>query len=403
MKVAYLVNQYPSVSHSFIRREIQSLEKNGIGIARYSVRSLFQDLVDKSDLAEHDKTRIILATSKISIIFTLFLTLVMHPYRFLSTLFKAIKMGHRSERGILNHIFYFFEACIIAKWVKQDNVDHIHAHFGTNSTSVALMAHWLIEIPYSFTVHGPEEFDKPQFISLKLKIEHSTFVAAISSFGKSQLYRQCDEKDWHKVKIVHCGLEESYFDEPLIPASDEPKFVCVGRLCEQKGQLILLYAANILKKQELDFHLTLVGDGPMRSDLENYMAEHDLEKNVKITGWMSSDRVKSELQAARCMVLPSFAEGLPVVIMEAMALRRPVITTNITGIPELVKDGENGWLVIAADVEGLTNAMKRAIKASAEDLDRMGEKAHASVKERHNIETEAGKLKEHFLNSMVRS
>lgn len=403
MKVAYLVNQYPSVSHSFIRREIQSLEGKGIEIARYSVRSLYKDLVDEGDIKEHAKTRFILTTPKRTLFCTLITTLITKPGRFIKSLYKTLKMGFKSDRGVINHVFYFVEACLIAKWVKQDGVKHIHAHFGTNSTSVALITHWLTDIPFSFTVHGPEEFDKPEFLSLKLKIEHSKFVAAISSFGKSQLYRQIDEKDWHKVQVVHCGLEESYFEEPNTKIPDASNFVCVGRLCEQKGQLILLRAANELKKQGLDFNLTLVGDGPMRADLEDYIAKQDLAQNVKITGWMSSDEVKHELKAARSMVLPSFAEGLPVVIMEAMALKRPPITTYIAGIPELVIDGENGWLVIAADIDGLTAAMKKVITAPISQLEEMGENAHRRVKERHNVETEVKKLKDYFLNSIRHS
>ncbi len=399
MKIAYLVNQYPSVSHSFIRREIQSLEKNGLEIARYAVRSNLKDLVDPGDIEEHGKTRGLLNDSKVGILLMVFKTLLFSPIRFIKAFFSAIKMGMRSDRGVLNHIFYFVEACVVANWVRQDAVDHIHAHFGTNSATLALLVKMLTGTPFSFTVHGPEEFDKPEFLSIARKIEESTFVAAISSFGKSQLFRQIEEKYWDKVKIVHCGLEESYFGEPHIPAPDAPNFVCVGRLCEQKGQLILLRAANELKKQGKDFHLTLVGDGPMRRDLEQYMAAHDLEGNVTITGWMSSDEVKQELIKARAMVLPSFAEGLPVVIMEAMALRRPPITTYIAGIPELVIDGENGWLVTAADVDGLTRAMSKALTTTTVELDAMGEKAHTRVKERHNIETEAAKLKRHFVSA----
>lgn len=396
MKIAYLVNQYPSVSHSFIRREIQALEKLNLDIARYSVRSLLNELVDPGDIEEHKKTRFILGGSKILLISALIHILFAHPAGFVKAFLKTIKMGIRSDRGLLRHIFYFIEACVVARWVKKDHVDHIHAHFGTNSATLALIVHWLIGTPYSFTVHGPEEFDKPEFLSLKMKIENAAFVAAISSFGKSQLFRQLDEKDWHKVKIVHCGLEEKYLDEPHIPVTNEPNFVCVGRLCEQKGQLILLRAGNELKKQGKNFHLTLVGDGPMRKELENYISKNNLAENVKITGWMSSEEVKAELKAARTMVLPSFAEGLPVVIMEAMALRRPPITTYIAGIPELVINGENGWLVIAADVDGLAHAMNEAIDASPEQLDQMGMLAHTRVKERHNIRTEAAKLYRYF-------
>lgn len=392
MKIAYLVNQYPKVSHSFIRREIQALEKAGVSVARYSIRSLFDELVDPGDLNEHQKTKFVLGDGSLKKIVLGTLRCFFKPRLFFKTFSLAVSCGWGSERGLARHLIYFAEACVISRWCAEDEVQHIHAHFGTNSTTVAMLTGMLAGVPYSFTVHGPEEFDKPVFISLGKKIENSAFVVGISSFGKSQLYRQLQGRYWDKVNVVHCGLDSAFYEGGVTRAATDNNLVCVGRLCEQKGQLLLVEAAHKLALQGIDFHITLVGDGPMRSDVEELIRKYDLSAKLTITGWMSSDEVRQQLEAAKALVLPSFAEGLPVVIMESMALSRPVVTTYIAGIPELVIPGENGWLVPAGDVEALVDAVSSLLATPAADLDAMGASARRRVLERHNQDIEVAKL-----------
>lgn len=392
MKIAYLINQYPKVSHSFIRREILALEKMEVKIERYSIRPSRDELVDQTDIDEHSKTKFILEQSVFKILGYCLIALIKSPVRWIATLTLAIKVGWRSDRGLARHLFYFVEACVAAKWCNDDNINHIHAHFGTNSAALAMFAGKLSNIPYSFTVHGPEEFDKPEFLSLSTKIEHAAFVVAISSFGRSQLYRQIDGGLWPKVKIVHCGLEAAFYDVETKPILNENKLVCVGRLCEQKGQLLLIEAAHRLRVNGLEFKLTLAGDGPMRTEIEELIEKYDLHSTVNITGWISSDEVRRELLSSRGLVLPSFAEGLPVVIMESMALSRPVITTYIAGIPELVIPEENGWLIPASDIDQLVSAMEKALNMSGENINEVGSRAKQRVIQRHNIDIEAAKL-----------
>jgi len=217
-------------------------------------------------------------------------------------------------------------------------------------------------------------------------------VAAISAYGRSQLFRWVDHAHWSKVKVVHCGLEQAFHNVPAVAVPSAPRLVCVGRLCEQKGQLLLLEAARILAARGVAFEIVLAGDGEMREQIEALIAQYQLQAQVRITGWISSDQVRAEILAARAMVLPSFAEGLPVVIMEAMALRRPVLTTYVAGIPELVRQGENGWLFPAGDVDELAAALADCLAQPADVLQRMGEAAYQRVLERHDIDTEATKL-----------
>jgi colanic acid/amylovoran biosynthesis glycosyltransferase len=233
------------------------------------------------------------------------------------------------------------------------------------------------------------------------KIRHCMFVVAICSYGRSQLYRRVEQRHWHKVQVVHCGLEPNLFAAPKNLTTVARRFVCVGRLCEQKGHLLLVEAARRLEAAGYDFELVLAGDGEMRSDIEALIQRYNLQGRVRITGWIDGRRVQEEILAARALVLPSFAEGLPVVIMEAMALKRPIISTFVAGIPELVQAGEHGWLVAAGDVEGLVEAMRDCLDAPAETITRMGEAARQRVLLHHSVDTEAVELAKLFGVTLV--
>jgi glycosyltransferase involved in cell wall biosynthesis len=392
MRIAYLVNQYPMVSHSFIRREILALERQGFDIFRVSVRGWDGPLADPRDKQERERTHYALKGGAAPLTAAVLRMLVKQPARTFRALSLAWHMSRHSERGFLFHLAYLAEASRIVPWLRDAKIEHVHAHFGTNSAEVAMLVHALGGPTWSFTVHGPTEFQRPRFIGLAEKIRHSAFVVAISSFGRSQLYLFSDHRQWPKVKVVHCGLDADYF---TAPASDPPpahRFVCVGRLTEQKGQSLLVEAAARLHARGENFELVLAGDGDMRPAIEALIAQHGLQSCVRITGWLSGDQVRREIEAARALVLPSFAEGLPVVLMEAMALRRPVISTYVAGIPELVQTGEHGWLVPAGDINALEQAMRECLNASSADLARMGAAAHTRVRERHSIDTEAAKL-----------
>lgn len=391
-KVAYLVNQYPKVSHTFIRREILALEALGMEVMRLSVRGWDNQVADPTDESERQKTRYLLKDGLVGLLKSAASVFFKNPLRFLSTLKTAIGMGIRADRSWPFHVVYLLEACKALQWLQQEKVDHVHAHFGANSTEVAMLVRLLGGPSYSFTVHGPEEFDKPEFIRLDMKVGHSAFVVAITSYCRSQIYRWIPHSDWHKVKVVHCGIDSAFHDKLPDAFPSLPRLVCVGRLCEQKGQLILLEAAALLRKKSIDFELVLAGDGEMRDVLEKQIVRLGLQEQVEITGWISSDQVREEILNSRAMVLPSFAEGLPVVLMEAMALKRPVITTYIAGIPELVKSGKNGFLCPAGDVNALAQHMETCLLAAPESLQVLGEHAQLSVLANHNIDIEAAKL-----------
>ncbi|NMM39125.1 MAG: glycosyltransferase family 4 protein [Glaciimonas sp.] len=398
MKIAYLINQYPKVSHSFIRREILALERQGFDVQRIAVRGWDGELVDDEDLRERDRTRYVLQNGMASLLAASMRMLAASPLRFLHALRLALKMGWRADRPWPFHLIYLAEACRIVPWLREFGAFHLHAHFGTNSAEVAMLTTALGGPPYSFTVHGPEEFDKPEFLGIKEKVSRAAFVVAISSFGRSQLFRWARYVDWPKVHVVHCGLEPVFHAVPAVPVvpTAAPRVVCVGRLCEQKGQLLLVNAVSQLLRKGIEIELVLAGDGEMRAELEALITQRRLQGRVRITGWISSDQVRAEILAARALVLPSFAEGLPVVIMEAMALRRPVLTTYVAGIPELVHPGENGWLFPAGDVDALAAALEEFLLTPVAILESMGEAGYQRVLERHSVDIEAAKLAQLF-------
>jgi colanic acid/amylovoran biosynthesis glycosyltransferase len=301
-------------------------------------------------------------------------------------------MGRRSQRGAARHLIYLAEAALLRRRLAACGVQHLHAHFGTNASAVAMLCRLLGGPPYSLTIHGPEEFDAPGPLALGEKIRHAAFAVAISHFTRSQLCRWCAAADWPKIHVVRCGLDEVFLSAAGTPAPRRPRLVTVGRLAEQKGQLLLVEAAARLRDRGLDFELVIVGDGPMRVELERLINQSDLQGRVRITGFLDNQAVRRELEAARAMVLPSFAEGLPVVLMEAMALGRPVIATHIAGIPELVEPGRSGWLVPAGAVEPLVEAMAEALAADPDELDRMGRAGAARAVRQHDAAAEAGKL-----------
>jgi glycosyltransferase involved in cell wall biosynthesis len=294
---------------------------------------------------------------------------------------------------VLRHLIYLAEACALVRWLRADReIQHLHAHFGTNSTTVAMLTRLLGGPSYSFTVHGPEEFDHPVELSLGEKIERASAVIAVSSFGRSQLFRWIPHTEWSKVHVVRCGVDAAFLAAGPQPVADNRRLVCVGRLSEQKGQLLILDALAVLVAEGVACEIVLAGDGPMRAVVEERARALGIGAALRITGWISNATVREEIIAARALLLPSFAEGLPVVLMEALALGRPAISTYVAGIPELIADGVNGWLIPAGSADAVVEAVKRALGTPAAELARMGQAGARAVAARHDAHREAGRL-----------
>ena len=392
MKIAYLINTYPRPSHSFIRREIWALERRGFEVHRFAMRGDREALVDPADIAEHDRTEHVLRSGKRRLSLATLGQFARAPGAAFAALRMAVAVGWHSEAGLWRHLVYLVEACHIAGRARALGIEHLHAHFGTNATTVAMLVQILGGPPYSFTVHGPEEFDTPVTLGLGDKMRRASFTVAVSSFGRSQLCRWAAAEHWTRIHVVHCGIEPARFPEPAPLPATGVRLVSVGRFVEQKGQLLLIEALAQAVAKHPGLHLTLVGDGEMRGEVEAAVERHGLGRHVTITGWVDERRVRAELAAAHALVLPSLAEGLPMVVMEAMAAGRPVIATYIAGMPELVQSGRTGWLVPAGDVEAFAEAMCTLAGTPRERLEAMGRAGRARVLQRHDVDQEAGRL-----------
>lgn len=391
LRIAMFTNAYPSISHTFIRNEIAALERQGVLVLRVTIRPSALATIDDADRSEALKTFALMTDGKAPLLVAAVTRLLRHPRSFVRALRVTLSEPQRAA-GRFRAIAYFLEACRLAELVERAGIRHIHAHFGTNPAAIARLASKLANLSFSVTVHGPDEFDAPALLHLPRKIADARLVVAISDYGRSQLMRWSQPADWPKIKVVRCGVASEF--QGTTAADDDGlgsrTFVCVARLSAQKGIPLLLEAAAIVARHEA-FSLRIIGDGDLRPALAARITALGLDREVQLVGWLGTEAVRRELLAARALVLASFAEGLPIVLMEALALGRPVVATAIAGIPELV-DAENGWLVRAGSASALADAMRAALSTSTTRLHEMGSVGKYRVRRDHDVDRNAKRL-----------
>ncbi len=368
-------------------------------IHRFAMRGNVSDLSDPADLAEHARTEHVLDAGGRRLLAGLMRQTAATPRQFAAALRLARHRAAAGESSLSRQIIYMAEGARIAARARALSLSHIHAHFGTNSARVASYARLLGGPRFSFTVHGPEEFDNTAALDLGGKLALAEFCATVSSYGRSQMSRWAAPGDWDKVQVVHCGLDLGRWDTPA-PLPDGPfHMVAVGRFAEQKGFGLLIRAFAQAWQRNPELRLSLVGDGELRPQIEAMIAAAGMGGAVRLLGWQDESGVRAAMTAAHALVTPSFAEGLPVVIMEAMACARPIIATYIAGIPELVRPGHEGWLVPAGDAGALAETMLVAAASDRETLCRLGASARGRVIQRHDIRDSARQLAALFSRS----
>jgi len=395
MKIAYLMNTYPMTSTTFVRREIEALERLGLDVKRYAIRVWREQLVDARDVAEVDRTHYMLTGNTAALLAAFSRELLVNPRGTWRGIRATWRLAANAGGLSIKHFAYLLQAAYLRQMARLDRIEHIHAHFSTNATAVAMLSRLMGGPSYSFTAHGPDEFDDAARSSLDAKIANAAFAVAISHYCKMQLLRFGGAQHRDKIHIVHCGLAMDEFQPAGEIGPDNQTFVCVGRLCLQKGQALIPEAVAALKKDFPALKVLLIGDGEGRADIERAIASYGVEANFELRGWIRNLEVHEVLRNSRALVLPSFAEGLPVVIMEAFALARPAISTYIAGIPELL-DAGCGWIVPASSVEGLTVALREALLATPGELARKGAVGRARVAAGFDIDSEAKKLLGHM-------
>lgn len=394
MRIAYLVNRYPTVSHSFIRREIAAVERLGHEVDRYSVRPAPPDLPDARDRDELARTVVILAAPWWQLFAAALATAARRPGGFVIALRRAARMAPPSLRGRLASWAYVVEACWLGRAMVRRGATHLHAHFGTNPAAVARLVHLLFAFPYSFTIHGPDEFDAPKQLDLTGKAEDASFVVTISDYGRSQMLRWTPLALWPKIVVVRCGLDRPA-DPPEPAPAERDGFCCVARLAPQKGLPILVEAVALLRDRDCPVRVTVIGDGDLRESLARMIAAERLDGAITLAGALDGAAVQRAMRAATVFVLPSFAEGLPVVLMEALAEQTPVIATQVAGVAELV-DGGCGWLIRPGSAAALADAMAQALATSREARDALGDEGRRRVRRLHDVDREAALLVGHI-------
>ncbi|MCP5088030.1 MAG: glycosyltransferase family 4 protein [Rhodobacteraceae bacterium] len=354
--IAYLTGEYPRATDTFIQREVAGLRDQGIEVLTCSIRKTgAEHLVGKEQEHEAANTFYVLPaaislrllTSHTSHLFT-------RPMRYFRALFLALRSGAPGAKGLLYQLFYFAEAGVLAQFLSHNRVVHIHNHIAMASGSVTMLASEISGVPFSFTLHGPDIFYDPQKWRLDLKIAKARFVACISRFSRNKAIELSSSEYSDKLHIVHCGVVPNRYRDSVPEPRGKHRITFVGRLAAVKGLAVLFQALPPLLTHFPDLRVTLVGDGPERAELEQQVRETGLAEIVEFAGYQSQSEVAETLKQTDLFVLPSYAEGVPVVLMEAMAAQIPVVTTRIAGIPELVEDGVSGALVEPGDTEQLT-------------------------------------------------
>jgi glycosyltransferase involved in cell wall biosynthesis len=395
--VAYLTGEYPKASHTFIQREVAALRRRGLRILTCSIRRTepSEHIGDEEREAARTTFYVLPATmSPVRSAVAHLSALARSPRTYLSALALAVRTRPPGWRGALFQLFYFCEAVVLARHLRKNGVRRLHNHFADSSCTVAMLASALAGVPFSFTMHGPTEFFAAERWRLDVKAARAVEVFCISHFCRSQLMIFTDPADWPKLRIVRCGVDVDRYAEAeraRTSRTDGAQILFIGRLTAVKGAPVLLDAFAIVRRAHPDATLTLIGDGPDRTALEGRVARLGLRDAVRFTGYLSQAAVAERLAEADIFVLPSFAEGVPIVLMEAMASAKPVIASRIAGIPELVEHGVSGWLTPPGDVAALAESMERLL-ANPDQRHDMGVNGRLFVRSRFNLELQADDL-----------
>jgi glycosyltransferase involved in cell wall biosynthesis len=363
LRIAYLISRYPAISHTFILREIRELRRLGVDIYPVSVNPPDRPV---SQLSEEERieaatTVCLKSMTAMQMAGALWRTLSAHPAGLLAGLQLAFRLGGTDPKAITKRLFYLAEAVLTGDFLLREQLPHLHVHFATPAATVALFVKEVFGIPFSMTVHGPDEFYDVTAHHLPEKIAAASFICTIGSFCRSQLMKLSAPEHWSKMEVSPLGVDPDLFRPRPVYKDEHFRILCLGRLVAAKGQAVLLDAVRLLARQGRPVLATFAGDGPDRQRLETMAREYGVTDHVTFLGAVNPESVRDLYAATDAFVLPSFAEGIPVVLMEAMAMEVPCVTTVVNGIPELITSGESGLLVSPSDAAQLAAAIESLI------------------------------------------
>jgi glycosyltransferase involved in cell wall biosynthesis len=402
--MAYLTTGYPYVSHTFIQNEVLALRALGVTIDTFAVRrEPISECRTPADREAWETTYPLRPPNIMHYLRAHGRAAWRTPRRYAATLARALRMGTGSPGDLVRHAAYFVQAVVLWDRCRASGIAHIHAHFANVASDLALLAATVggDELQWSFTMHGPTEFYDVHRHRLADKARDARFVVCISDFARSQLMSMVRPEHWDKFHVVHCGVDVERFAPPeQADRSQQIRIACVGRLVPEKGQALLIDAMAGLKAAGLDVHLTLVGDGPERESLHALSRALGVADDVTFTGAVSHPEVEAVLRRSDIFCLPSFAEGVPIVLMEAMAMQLPVVACGVMGIPELIEDGVSGRLIRPGSKADLTDTLATL----AQDRDQrlaLGRRARERVSAQFDLRTNAARLYRLYTNHAI--
>lgn len=398
MRIAYLISQYPAASHTFIRREIAALRQRGLDIQTFSVRRpLPEEIMAPVDYQEFENTWYIFPISPVTLLRSHVVAFIQAPLNYLQTLVLAFHHRVPGLRALLYAVFYFAEAILLTQELKRRHVDHLHNHFAQAGAIVGFLASHYLKLKWSLTLHGLCDFDYEAGQLLNQKVAAAQFVACVSHFGRAQAMRLTNPIHWYKLFVSRCGIDMENL--PVHLGQETPsrvRVLCVSRLAVEKGVLGLIEALAIAIKRGANLELRLIGEGTERIHIEQRIKEQGLQERCLLLGRASEPEVFKEFTLADVFVLASFMEGLPVVLIEALALGVPVIAPSIAGIPELIESGQSGLLFSPANWEELAERLVQ-LSSNSQMRIRLATEGQHRVKREFNIHRAVEPLLAKFL------
>jgi glycosyltransferase involved in cell wall biosynthesis len=364
MKIAYFTSEYPKRSHTFIRREIEAIEQMGLPLTILSIRKPSKsEILCKQDQDDYDRTWSILPIAVAPLIGIHLKSFLFSPVKYIKALFLAIRHRLPGIKSFLYSIFYFIEAIVLANKLAKNGIKHVHVHFANVGSTITFIASKYADFTWSMTLHGTADYEYPHGVLLGEKIRNTLFTACISNFGKAQALRTVNHSYWDKIFVYRCGIHIETLPNRESPSKEVLTIICIARMSSEKGLMGFITACNDLKGCR-NIRVVLIGDGPDRDEIEAEIDKNSLRDIIKTTGYVSEEDVLKYLANSDILAVPSLMEGIPVVLMEAMAMGVSVVAPRLSGIPELIEDNKEGLLYTPADWNDFRDKLDSVINNS---------------------------------------
>ncbi len=365
--IGYVVTHYPRVALTFIANEVDEVERSGLSVRLFSMNEV-EPYQDAADYQRRRSATTYLKSAKGGLLAAFAALALRHPLRMARLKLVALRSAGLDLGLAARRLSHLLQAALVARECRTRGIRHLHAQFGQGPATVAWFATEMLNFggpraSWSFTIHGFQDFVDEKVARLDLKARSASFVVGISDYTRSQLCRITTPDLWTKYHVIRCGIDLARF--PLRsgePKVDVPTIITVGRLSPEKGQLTLLLALAELRDRQVRARLVYVGAGPLEPLLRSEIDRLGLADRVELAGERLPSEVQQALAAADVFCLPSYSEGLPVSIMEAMAVGVPVVTSNIAGIPEIAVHEHTALTVPAGNSQALADALQRMLQ-----------------------------------------